>query len=235
MATPPRTTEQEDVFGVMQTLLLVVILVVGALLITLPLFAVKIGDKSLAVVISALLPMKDLPWLPALLWVVEAAVYALIGWSLTRQIPAAVGAIVLGFVTRIIVCVLIALLLTTQESSSLPTILGNMHGNYWPYRIFALIPAWLALQWPFLPLLASGFGMNTGATSSVTKAAVKAAPKGGASGFAFNTTKAPGARPTTTTAFPTRSASRDDARPVHTLTPPADFVMPNIPTKFCNF
>jgi hypothetical protein len=233
MATPPRATEQESVFGVMQALSLGAILIFSALLIYLPLHAVNVGDGPLATTISNLLPVKEMTWLPMALWGAEVAIYGIIGWMIARNVPGTLVAVVLGLVARLVICVLIGLLLSTPEGKALGDVLANLHGKVWAYRVLAIVAAWATLQWPFHVLLASGFGTAerpaaAAASAAPAKAPAKAAPKAGSgSGFAFSTTKSSASRAVPSTAFPTRNTARmDEARPVHTLTPPADFVMP---------
>jgi len=156
----------ESTFGFTQAFLLGTLLLLGGL-ISVPCYTIKVGGQPLAVWVGSLLAAYQLVWVNGALWVLEVAGYLCIAWFFSRRRLAitAIG-IASGLIIRLLVCLLIAFLLSANSGSPASFIFMEMNRGLWLLRLLAVIVTAIILLVPCRELLANGFymlGAKTGA------------------------------------------------------------------------
>jgi hypothetical protein len=225
MAASTHTAEQEPIFGVIQGFSL------GTLLLLSPLLAVMLDKFQLIDMVSKTVPAASLGTFSGILWLVEAAVYAIIAGVMARHVLIALAGPVLGVMLRFIISLLIGVIISTQNTQELDKTLQGMDGASWGFRLLAILMTCAIFFFPLRRLFQTGFGMMAGPAAPVNSSRSKQfsfankAPRTGHYQIVRSSTPAPSATAAAPSATPSTapSASRHSV-----LTPPENFV-PVIP------
>ncbi|MHB9023175.1 MAG: hypothetical protein ACYC7E_03235 [Armatimonadota bacterium] len=212
MSEAARTAQDEPVFGVFGLVLLGTLMLFTALL-ALPLHQIHIVKLSLGEQISLALPLGQLPGM-VILWVVEIGAYFSLAWHYSRQMRRAVLGIPLGLLIRVVISALMCVFMTGSQKESFARVFLENEGTFWVYHLLAILGVCVSFVTIFRNLWrgridAPGSGSRMKAGGAEARA------------FAFSSGRAQSSSVAATSEkFQQAFAS------AHSLTPPADFVLP---------